>query len=152
MKSYQNNRDEFKKMPTTSGLYYFYDKNNELLYIGKAKSLRARTLMHQRANLQHREGMFLRKITLSKKLSLWKRVEWPKELDISWREFEFKSMSRIEALVIDYIFKKIIRIETEEIPKELIKSKEKEMIQKFKPPFNYETACEEYFRLRDEFE
>ena len=96
--------------------------------------------------------MFLRKITLSKKLSLWKREEWPKELDIAWREFEFKSMSRIEALVIDYIFKKIIRIETEEIPKELIKSKEKEMIQKFKPPFNYETACEEYFRLRDEFE
>ncbi len=152
MKSYQNNRDEFDKMPTTSGLYYFYDENDTLLYIGKAKSIRARTLMHQRANLQHREGMFLRKITISKGLSLMNREEWPKELDITWKEFELAGMSRVKPLVIDYIFNKVKRIDIEEMQYDLTKDKEKEMIQKFSPPFNSQTASDEYYRLVDELE
>lgn len=35
---------------------------------------------------------------------------------------------------------------------ELIKSKEKEMILKYNPPFNSQTASDEYYRLLDELE
>ncbi len=152
MKSYKNNSDEFDKMPTTSGLYYFYGENDTILYIGKAKSIRARTLMHQRANFRHREGMFLRKIIISKGLSLTKREEWPKELDVACKEFDLAGMSRANPLVIDYIFNKVKRIDIEEMQHELTKSKEEEMIQKYGPPFNSQTASDEYYRLSDELE
>lgn len=152
MKSYKNNPVEIDKMPTTSGLYYFYDEDGVLLYIGKAKSIRARTLMHQRANLRHREGMFLRKITISKGFGLMNREEWPKELDMAWKEFELSGMSRVNPIVIDYIFNKVKRIDIEEMQRELTKSKEEEMIQKYSPPFNSQTASEEYYRLSDELE
>jgi len=151
VKSYKNNLEELEKIPQTSGLYYFYDKNDKILYIGRAKNLYARTSEHHRNYLFHREGMFFRKIVISKGLTT-NREEWPKELDESWCDFQIRGLSRLAPIVIDYIFNKVKKIEIEEIPHELTKSKEKEMILKFKPPFNHQTASEEYYRLSNDLE
>jgi len=150
MKSYKNEFRDFQKIPKTSGLYYVYDKNDNLLYIGKAVSLYSRINMHHSIYLQHKERMFFRKIARSKG---WKSKE---EADEKFREstdeLDFKAMSWVTPSVIDFVFEKIKRIEIEEMPEELIKSKEKEMILKFEPPLNYETRSEEYDRLREEGE
>jgi len=94
--------------------------------------------------------MFFNKIANSKKLSSGNREEWPEELKKSYDDFRLRGFSKLNAIVIDYIFHKVKKIEIEEMPFELIKSKEKEMVQKFKPPFNSQTASEEYYRLYDE--
>jgi len=49
----------FKNLPTTPGIYRFYDKNNELLYVGKAKNLRTRVFSYKRA----KSGQVSRKVS-----------------------------------------------------------------------------------------
>ena len=152
LQTFQNVKEDLEKIPKTSGLYYFYDKDNKIMYIGKAKNLHLRTFLHRGCYLFHREGMFFRKILISKELLLVDEEDWPKELWHSWRRFQIKSLSEIRPRVIDYIFQKVKKIEIEEMPHELTKSKEAEMIKKLKPPFNHETASEEYYRLLEDFE
>jgi len=151
MQSFQTPED-LERIPNTSGLYYFYDQNNKLLYIGKAENLKLRMSMHSNAYWMHKEGLFFRKILLSKGLLAKVREEWPKDLADSVSDFEFRGLSKTKPLVIDYVFNKIKRIEVEEIPSELTKAKERENIQKFKPLLNYETNSEEYNRLNEELE
>ncbi len=55
-------------------------------------------------------------------------------------------------IVTDMIFHKVMRIEIEEMDHDLTESKEKEMILKFKPPFNYQTASDEYFQVQENME
>ena len=88
--------------------------------------------------------MFESKILISKGLLAKVREEWPKDLSDSVFDFEFRGLSKIKPLVIDYVFNKIKRIEVEEMPSELTKAKERENIQKFKPLLNYETNSREY--------
>lgn len=152
MKSFQNTYDDLEKIPKTSGLYYFYDKDDKIMYVGKARNLHSRTFLHLSSYHLHREGMFFGKIIDSKDLILVDEEDWPKELWHSWRRFGIKTMSRIRPRVIDYIFQKVKRVETEEMPHELTKSKEAEMIKKLKPPFNHETASKEYYRLLEDLE
>lgn len=38
--------DEISKIPNTSGVYYFYSQQGELLYVGKSVNLRTRVLSH----------------------------------------------------------------------------------------------------------
>jgi len=45
MQSFQTH-EELERIPNTSGLYYFYDQNDKLLYIGKAKNLHLRISDH----------------------------------------------------------------------------------------------------------
>lgn len=42
------NPDDLKKIPEEAGVYYFYNEENELIYIGKSKSLHSRMLSHFR--------------------------------------------------------------------------------------------------------
>jgi len=149
---FKNTHEELEKIPKVSGLYYFYDKNDNLLYIGKAKNLHARIFEHHGCYLYHREGMFFRKIMISKGLLYKDEEEWPKEFLKSWRHFQVNGFSMTQLVVIDYIFNKVKKIEIEEMLHKLTKSKEKEMILKFKPPFNYQTASEEYYRLQENLE
>lgn len=151
MQSFQT-PEELERIPNTSGLYYFYDQNDKLLYIGKANNLKSRMSMHSNAYCMHKEGMFFRKILLSKGLLAKVREEWPKDLADSVSDFEFRGMGKTKPLVIDYVFNKIKRIEVEEMQSELTKAKERENIQKFKPLLNYETNSEEYNRLDEELE
>ncbi len=144
--------EELERIPNTSGLYYFYDQNDKLLYIGKAKNLHSRIFGHHKSYEFHREGMFFRKILLSKGLLAKVREEWPKDLADSFSDFEFRGLSKTKPLVIDYVFNKIKKIKVEEMPSELTKAKERENIQKFKPQLNYETNSEEYNRLDEELE
>lgn len=150
--SFNNNVEELNKIPNTSGLYYFYDENGKIQYVGKAKNLKSRIRGHYNLNRFHREAMFLRKMIISKGFQLHKRDQWSEELENAWRNFEFKMMGKINMVVIDYMFHKIIRIEIEEIVHELTKSKETETIKKLTPPFNYQTASDEYYRLQEELE
>lgn len=49
----------FSTLPTTPGIYRFYDKSGELLYVGKAKNLRKRLFSYKRA----RAGSVSRKVS-----------------------------------------------------------------------------------------
>lgn len=152
MQSFINEVNELKKIPNTSGLYYFYAENDEILYIGKAKNLKSRINSHQIANELHRQGVYLRKITLSKGFQPFKQDELPEELRDAWNEFFFKGMGKTPPIVIDYIFHKIKKIEVIEMSHSLTKDKEKEMIEKIQPPFNSQTASKDYYRIQEEFE
>ncbi|MFS4467123.1 exonuclease domain-containing protein [Maribacter sp. 2210JD10-5] len=39
-------RSEFQKLPNTSGIYYFKDKNGKIIYVGKAINIKKRVLSH----------------------------------------------------------------------------------------------------------
>lgn len=146
MESFSNSFEELKKIPNTSGLYYFYNADNELLYIGRAKSLNQRILAHHKLNVLHQEGLNLRN-KMPKGLE-HDTSKWDADLVKEWRDFEFKLMNK-EILVIDYIFHKITKIEIQEMPHDLAISKEKEMIEKFEPQLNSETTSDEYERLKN---
>ena len=147
MNSYKNDFDELKEIPRTSGIYYFYDEHDDILYIGKADSLYKRTLEHYHNHSLYREIGFFVKILNSKGLSI-EDENLPKELSDSWYNFKVRELSKPKMIVIEFILNRVKRIEIEEMPKELTESKEKEMIQKYEPPFNFETACAEYFEIR----
>jgi hypothetical protein len=146
MKSYKNDFEELKKIPQTSGLYYFYDENDDILYIGKANNLHSRTLAHYHNHSVYREMGFFVKIIELKGFSIKEKEKLPKELLDIWDNFIERDFSS-STLVIDSKFNKVKRIEIEEMSKELTESKEKEMIQKYKPPLNFETATDEYFEI-----
>ncbi len=38
--------DLIKNLPEETGLYYFYNDNNELIYIGKSKNIKSRVISH----------------------------------------------------------------------------------------------------------
>ncbi len=58
-KLFQNTEEELRELPYTSGLYYFYDKDDELLYVVKAKKLSSRIWDHLTNNLIDRERKFI---------------------------------------------------------------------------------------------
>lgn len=49
-----------ENLPELPGLYYFYDANGELLYIGKSKSIRKRILNHFRPNIKRKKDLQLK--------------------------------------------------------------------------------------------
>ena len=148
MKSYKNNFEELRGITLTSGLYYFYDGNDSILYIGKASVLRSRVLSHYHNHSLYREMVFFVKILNSKGLSIRNKEKLPKELLDIWDDFKDREFSNPKMLVIDFILNRVKRIDIEVMSSELTELKEKEMIEKYEPPFNFETACAEYFEIR----
>ncbi|SMG49566.1 excinuclease ABC subunit UvrC [Sphingobacterium psychroaquaticum] len=59
-----NYREELKKIPHKSGVYQYFDKNDELIYIGKAKDLRNRVGSYfvNEAQLNGKTRVLVRKI------------------------------------------------------------------------------------------
>lgn len=45
------NKSLIEKLPNQPGVYYFYDKNNELIYVGKSVNIHDRVLSHLNNNL-----------------------------------------------------------------------------------------------------
>ena len=136
---FKNTREDIKKIPRSSGLYYFYDENDNLLYVGKAKILRSRIGTHRYHNDKLNEVRYYRKMGLTKTEDQKKILERNFH-SIIWQRGD-------EPLVIDFIFHRTKRIEIKEMSYELIKSKEKEEILRLKPPFNHETESEEYWTI-----
>ena len=142
-KSFKNTFEDLKKIPSTSGIYYFYDKDDNLLYIGKAKKLKFRIRSHRDCNDLAREGAFYSKFS---RVDL--SAESSQKLENAMRQFQFRCMGTINPVVIDFIFHRTIRIEIEEMPHELTDELEIRMIEKLQPLFNHETACDEYYEIR----
>nr|MBK9650779.1 GIY-YIG nuclease family protein [Bacteroidota bacterium] len=58
------NKEEFDKLPHSPGVYYFYDKDGKIIYIGKAKNLRKRVASHFSNNSpRKRKQDFIKNIT-----------------------------------------------------------------------------------------
>ena len=149
-KSFKNTIEELKNLPNRSGLYYLYDKDDTPLYVGKAKNLKSRMKEHHSNNLMDREGKFYLRIQRAKKYR--SQEEWPEALDEAFRDFQARYLFHHQSpLVIDMIFHRVKRIEIEEMPHELTKGRENELIQNLKPPFNSKTASDEYYEIFNGF-
>jgi len=146
MKSYKNKFEELKNISSSSGIYYFYNENDNIIYIGKANNLHSRTLAHFHNHSLYREMEFFVKILNSKGLSIKDKEKLPRKLLDIWDNF-IERESKHNILVIDTKFNQVKRIEIEEIQKELTESNEKEMIQKHKPIYNYESNSDEYYQF-----
>jgi DNA polymerase-3 subunit epsilon len=53
------NTDLFQKLPESAGVYYFYNKDADIIYVGKSKNIRNRVLSHF-SNLSSRRAMEMR--------------------------------------------------------------------------------------------
>jgi len=146
-----NNREEFEEIPKTSGLYYFYDENGSVLYIGKANNLYSRIVAHYINNSLCKEIAFFVKTIKLKGFSIKEEEKLPKELRDIWKNFKERE-SKHSILVVDLIFDKVKRITIEEMPEEETKSKEKNLIEMCQPTYNSETNSEEYSKLLDSLE
>jgi excinuclease ABC subunit C len=58
-------RDKIKNLPDSPGVYQFFDNNNQIIYVGKAKSLKKRVLSYFNKNLyvNYRLKLLVKKIT-----------------------------------------------------------------------------------------
>jgi len=131
-------------MITKSGIYYFFDNNEKLLYIGKAQNFRERMRMHLKEHDEYSE--------------YYKSVEnVNKEVFEKMSEAEFQRISWDESLLggtkqhIDQVLNLVRRIEFEEHPSQNLSLVEKELIERCKPPFNKESNSDEYRALKERF-
>lgn len=141
--SFQNTRDDVERITKTSGLYYLYDQNDVLLYVGKSDSLIYRIREHRHLN------DFLRGTRYYRKMGEGRTEEERVILEKSFKRFvrspRYRSM--VNPIVIDYIFHRVKKIKIQELPKESTKSEEKRIILELKPLYNHETACDEYYPI-----
>lgn len=133
MITFQTN--QLNEIPKTSGLYYFFE-NDKLLYVGKAKKLRWRVKQHDKNN------EWLAKFTNILSAKIFPLLEKNDVTALLKYEKVIEScrLHCMPAQRIDLAFKRITKIEIEEIPYELTKQYEKEKIQKLQPPLNHETC------------
>jgi len=141
--SFQNTRDDVENITKTSGLYYLYDQNNVLLYVGKSDGLIYRIREHRHLN------DYFRGIRYYRKMGEGRTEEERSILEKSFKRFVGKTMflSMMNPIVIDYIFHRVKKIKIQELPKESTKSEEKRIILELKPLYNHETACDEYYLI-----
>jgi len=56
-------REDYEKLPEKTGVYYFFDKYDQILYIGKAKNIKERVTSHFRGNTNTRSRqLFMEKV------------------------------------------------------------------------------------------
>ena len=147
-KSFKNDFGELEKIPRTSGIYYFYDENGGILYIGKANNLHSRILAHYNNHSIDREMRFFVKMIESKGFTVNEVEKLPKELSNIWKGLGERARAHVNTLVIDLVFDKVKRITIEEMPEEETKSKEKALIKELEPIYNAETQSEGYYKWK----
>ena len=55
-------REQFEKLPEKTGIYYFYSKDNALLYIGKSKNIKKRVSSHFRPDMKRKKDINLKNL------------------------------------------------------------------------------------------
>lgn len=137
-KFFTNSICNFCKIPHTSGIYYFYDNDKKLLYVGKARNLNSRIGHHHGAYENNERTRIIEyienSITSQEIRTIVKRAL--RLLD--------RRILPYSSQVIDKVFDRVHSIIIEEMPYELISGREFELIMELRPPFNFETAGEEY--------
>lgn len=53
-------REEYEKLPNTAGVYYFFNSEGALLYIGKSKDIKKRVTQHFRPDIKRRKDIQLK--------------------------------------------------------------------------------------------
>lgn len=53
-------REEYEKLPNTAGVYYFYNSEGVLLYVGKSKDIKKRVTQHFRPDIKRRKDIQLK--------------------------------------------------------------------------------------------
>jgi len=152
--SIEPTREGMDKIPRKSGLYFFYDENNRLLYIGRAKVLRSRVREHYHSYLYHLEGMFHARIFKRMGWNEGNKDEWDENFRKSWGDFVVENLGRRNLQNIDCDWYKVKRIEIEEMPHEDTKEQEKIMIKQYDPLYNSRdapTISDEYYEAQDIF-
>ena len=145
-KSFKNIPEEIEKIPMTSGLYYLYDSDEVLMYIGRAKSLRSKIREHRDLN------SWIVNMGFS-----WEKYEkeFSKEnrnlLHEKAMEVSYDLGSKPIPLVIDIIFDRVKTIEIEEMDFGVSKTREIERILELQPMYNHETASEEYYEIKGHY-
>jgi len=139
--------NEIEKIPRKSGIYYFFDKDNQLLYVGKAQNLYWRTDKHIKDFRKYEDVKEALEFFYSK-YSIQDIIKFEGEQKIN---YDLISASYKSGNIIDKILDRVKKIEVEELKEEEVEQKEKELIQSLKPPFNSQTACEEYYKIGKDF-
>ena len=147
MKSYKNDFDELKKIPRTSGIYYFYNENENIIYIGKGDILHSRVLAHFKNHSLVKEIEFFVMRIERERFSIQEEEKLPKELLNIWKRLIERERSS-KVLVIDEVLDKVAKIEIEEMSKELTEDRENELIKKFQPIYNKESNSMEYSEIK----
>lgn len=141
MKIYQL-LDNYDVLPNKTGIYYFYDKDDHVLYIGKAVNIRNRIRNHLR-NFQimskFKKGIELCDLFIEKynqgnyDNSLYEEIiDFEVELRYSLA-FHFKPVN------IDYVFDIVDHVGIIEMVKEKIKEFEEMEISRLSPPYNFQS-------------
>src|SRR5690348_11640714 len=70
--------DFFKRVPDCPGIYWFLGRNEEILYVGKAKNLKRRLRSYQQVKPERSSRKLVRLVKLVEQIT-WK--ECPSEMD-----------------------------------------------------------------------
>lgn len=89
---YLNQKEVILKLPRTSGLYYFYDRCDNLLYVGVAKILRSRIWKH------YVDSQFKGKRNIRVIDKVFDRVYWIEIEEYNYSYAYFREQKQIEKL------------------------------------------------------
>lgn len=53
-------REQYERLPHSNGVYYFYDQDGKLLYVGKSKDIKKRVGQHFRPNMKQKKDIQLK--------------------------------------------------------------------------------------------
>lgn len=116
------NRDEFEVLPDTTGVYYFLNSKNEIIYVGKANNIKKRVGQHfsgkitqetrqgflrEIAHISHEEcgnelvALLLEEQEIKKHWPKYNRAQ--KKVKFAWGLFEYTDRKGHIRLGIDYI-------------------------------------------------
>ena len=134
MRIFEIKFETLKKIPRSSGIYYFFNENNDVVYAGKASNLQSRILAHFYNYSLCKEIEYFVKMLKLKGYSLKEKEKIPNGIMKIWESFKDREFSA-SILVIDENLDKVKMIKIEEISKELTKSRERELILDLEPIF-----------------
>ena len=140
--------NEVEKIPRKSGIYFFFDKDNQLMYVGKAQDLYWRIDKHIKDFRKYEDAKEALEFFYAK-YSIQEIIKFEGEQKTNYELFSLLYKS---GTIIDKILDRVKKIEVEEYRKEKNEQKEKELIQSLKPPFNSQTACKEYYKIGKGFD
>ena len=139
---------ELQNIPKKSGVYYFFDEADQLMYVGKAQNLYWRIDKHIKDFRKYEDV----KKDLEFFYSRYSLQEIIKIEGVQKTKYDLINALYRSGTVIDKILDRVKKIKVEELKEEEVEQKEKELIQSLKPPFNSQTACEEYSKIGKDFD